>query len=261
MDATTTRTGTGTATRGRRRGDEGGVAASTMRGERERQRKVAMSWQPLIGGACKVRPSNHETSRRQSQGCVKDRGGERSDSSIDSFHGWPGAPWQGVGVNAVGGIGKRKWPMCSASQINQGRRLMRQATCLALPCIHHLPDQITWKSPVRERKTLLGSSSPWSWGRLAGRYLYHSRACGASPGTREQQQITATACRFVSVPADAASQRLSGRRAVLADRLADDPNLCPPAGHVQYGVRTCQYSPRAGIQQYCDNRLAYCKRK
>ena len=81
---------------------------------------------------------------------------------------------------------------------------------------------------VRGRKTLLLSPSHRPG---AGRYLGHSRACGASPGTRAQQQIIVTASRFVSV-LDAASQRLSGRRTVLADRLADDPNLCPPVNTV-----------------------------
>lgn len=75
--------------------------------------------------------SNDETSRPPvSRLCAKR---ERGDGFIHGFISWngQGRPWQGVGVNAVGGIGDVKcwmagWAeMGSVSEINQGRRLMR----------------------------------------------------------------------------------------------------------------------------------------
>lgn len=71
-----------TATRGQGDGEE-------AEGEEQHiRREVSMSWQPLIGGACKEgRPITRLAAARFKAVCG---GGddERSDSSIDSFHGW-----------------------------------------------------------------------------------------------------------------------------------------------------------------------------
>lgn len=114
-----------TATRGQ--GDEEEEEEQHMRGA------VSMPWQPLIGGACKVRrPITRLAAARVKAVCG---GGEdeRSDSSIDSFHGWPGAPVAGRWRQCRGWYWGWECSMCSASQINQGRRLMRLS-------ITHLPD-------------------------------------------------------------------------------------------------------------------------
>lgn len=146
---------------------------------------------------------------------------ERSDSSIDSFHGWPGAPVAGRWRQCRGWYWGWKCSMCSASQINQGRRLMR----LSITC------QITSGLPETERErvreidgevqdktrqakagpdlTMLRSPPPPSW---AG-HLCHSSRCRVSSGTwpsrcsRGQQRPTVQAvfslCCRCSQPAAA----------------------------------------------------------
>lgn len=57
--------------------------------------RVSMSWQPLIGGACKVRRPITRLAAARVKAVCRGGGDERSDSSIDSFHGWPGAPVAG----------------------------------------------------------------------------------------------------------------------------------------------------------------------
>lgn len=54
-----------------------------------------MSWQPLIGGACKVRRPITRLAAARVKAVCGGGADERSDSSIDSFHGWPGAPVAG----------------------------------------------------------------------------------------------------------------------------------------------------------------------
>lgn len=50
--------------------------------------------------------SNHSTSRRQSQGCVRREDKKRGRiHPLIHFMDGQGRPWQGVGVNAVRGIG------------------------------------------------------------------------------------------------------------------------------------------------------------
>lgn len=67
-----------------------------------------MSWQPLIGGACKVRrPITRLAAARVKAVCGGDYKRGRIHPLIHFMDG-QGRPWQGVGVNAVGGIGSGK---------------------------------------------------------------------------------------------------------------------------------------------------------